>query len=170
MTTELNYGVIETRYFNKISDTPPLSRRWLVRITANVVTHEGPILTAKVKDIERILSRFVVESGFVACDSDGNVVFSATIPEETHQQIRNVVFSKLRRPLTSVAPGRDHPQAEECRSNTRREHRRQKGRGDIHFVYHDGGLERLQNKLKLASSASSAKPAPPTASNTSSAP
>jgi len=76
-----------------VSDAPPLSRRWLVRITANVVTHEGPILTAKVKDIEHILSRFVVESGFVACDSDGNVVFSATIPEETHQQIRNVVFS-----------------------------------------------------------------------------
>ena len=40
----------------------------------------------------------------------------------------------------------------------------------FHFVYHDGGLERLQNKLKLALLRVIRDAAPPTASNTSSPP
>jgi len=75
-----------------LSDHPPLNPRWALIILYNDITSEGATLEDwKISTIRELIGPHKINDGFIACDGDGRIVFSDSIPAEIRQRIRNVL-------------------------------------------------------------------------------
>jgi hypothetical protein len=75
-----------------LSDSPPSNALWTIHISKGFCTFEGaPIDQWKKSSVINQLSRWDIETGFIAKNAESRIVFSETIPEEVRQQLRNVL-------------------------------------------------------------------------------